>query len=178
MVSRVAKNPVPVPKGVEIQVKNNVITVKGKNGELKQTLHRLISLTHQDALITIRPVNDAIESNALAGTCRALVQNMVRGVNEGFERKLILVGVGYRAKAQGKSLNLAVGYSHPVDLEMPEGITVDTPTQTEIILKGADKQAVCQMAANIRAIRPPEPYKGKGIRYSDEIIKLKEAKKK
>ncbi|OGO90892.1 MAG: 50S ribosomal protein L6 [Coxiella sp. RIFCSPHIGHO2_12_FULL_42_15] len=178
MVSRVAKNPIEVPKGVDIKISDNRITVKGKNGELKQNLPRLIAMTHQDSKITVRPVDDEIKSNALAGTLRALVQNMVRGVTDGFERKLVLVGVGYRAKAQGKKLNLAVGFSHPVDLEMPEGITVDTPSQTEIILKGADKQALCQMAANIRAIRPPEPYKGKGIRYADETIRLKEAKKK
>lgn len=178
MVSRVAKNPVEIPKGVEVKIDGKVVTIKGKNGQLKQTVHKLVSVTQNDTEIVVAPMNSELASNALAGTTRALMKNMVHGVNTGFERKLVLVGVGYRAKAQGNMLNLTVGYSHPVDIEMPEGITVETPTQTEILLKGADKQAICQIAANIRAVRPPEPYKGKGIRYSDETITLKEAKKK
>jgi len=178
MVSRVAKNPVVLPKNVEVKISGKLITVKGKQGELKQQVHTLVDVMQQEGMIVVAPTNSGLESNALAGTTRALIKNMVHGVSEGFERKLVLVGVGYRAKAQGKMLNLAVGFSHPVDITMPEGVTVETPSQTDIILKGSDKQVVNQVAANIRAVRPPEPYKGKGIRYSDEQITLKEAKKK
>lgn len=178
MASRIAKNPVSVPSGVDIKLSDSSIVVKGKNGELTQAIHPLVKVAHNDNQITVQAKNGEIEANALAGTTRALVSNMVHGVSEGFERKLKLVGVGYRAKAQGKMLNLAVGFSHPVDMEMPAGVTVETPSATEIVLKGADKQKVCQIAANIRAVRPPEPYKGKGIRYADEQISLKEAKKK
>jgi len=178
MVSRVAKNPVDVPVGVEVTLAGQDLTVKGKNGSLKQTIHDLVSVTFGDNQLKLAAANMEQQSTALAGTMRALVQNMVHGVATGFERKLTLVGVGYRAKAQGKSLNLTVGFSHPVDVDMPEGVSVETPSNTEIILKGADKQKVMQIAANIRAIRPPEPYKGKGIRYADEKISLKEGKKK
>lgn len=178
MVSRVAKNPVVIPKGVEVNIQGKLVTIKGKLGELKQDIHPLVDVMQQDGAIVVAPNNSEIQANALAGTARALLKNMVQGVTEGFECKLTLVGVGYRAKAQGKSLNLAVGFSHPVDLTMPEGVSVDTPTQTEIVLKGANKQVVMQAAANIRAVRSPEPYKGKGIRYADEQITLKEAKKK
>ncbi len=178
MVSRLAKNPVDIPSGVSVSINDQGIAVKGKNGELKQFIHPAVSVAHSDQQLLVSPKNGESASNALAGTLRALISNMVHGVNEGFERKLTMVGVGYRAKAQGKSLNISAGFSHPVDLVMPEGISVETPSQTEIVVKGADKQAVCQMAANIRAVRPPEPYKGKGIRYADERVILKEKKKK
>lgn len=178
MVSRVAKHPISVPAGVEVKLDGQLVSVKGKLGALKQMIDAEVKVKYADNTFTFAPVNDLLESNALAGTSRALVNNMVKGVTQGFERKLVLVGVGYRAKAQGKVLNLAVGMSHPVNITMPEGIAVDTPSQTEIIIKGADKALVCQVAANIRDVRPPEPYKGKGIRYDNEQIILKEAKKK
>lgn len=178
MVSRVAKNPVRIPSGVDIKVHGKFITVKGKLGKLTQILHSAVKVTQGNDELQMLPANEFPESNALAGTTRAVIQNMVRGVHEGFQRRLVMVGVGYRAKVQGKTLNLTVGFSHPVDIEMPEGVTVETPTATEIIIKGADRQAVGQVAANIRAIRPPEPYKGKGIRYDDEHVISKEAKKK
>ena len=178
MVSRVAKNPIKIPAGVYVRVQGQFVAVKGKLGELTQTIHSAVSVTQSDGELQTLPANDLLESNALAGTTRAVIQNMIHGVHEGFQRKLVMVGVGYRAKAQGKTLNLTVGFSHPVNIEMPEGVTVETPTTTEIIIKGADRQVVCQVAANIRAIRPPEPYKGKGIRYDDEHVVRKEAKKK
>ena len=178
MVSRIAKSPVEVPSGVEVKLDRHLITIKGKNGELSHASHPAVKLAHNDNQIIVQAVNGETEANALAGTIRSLVSNMVQGVVTGFERKLTLIGVGYRAKAQGSKLNLTVGFSHPVNMEMPAGISVATPSNTEIVISGADKQKVCQVAANIRAIRPPEPYKGKGIRYSDERIKLKEAKKK
>lgn len=178
MVSRLVRNPIVIPTGVAISLNADNITVKGKNGELKQLLHEAVKVEQNDQKLQVSPKNGGTESNALAGTLRALIQNMVNGVTQGFERKLTMVGVGYRAKAQGKSLNISAGFSHPVDMTMPEGVSVETPSQTEIVLKGADKQAVCQVAANIRAVRPPEPYKGKGIRYSDERVVLKEKKKK
>lgn len=178
MVSRVAKNPVILPKGVEVKMGDRLVAIKGKYGELKQVIHPSVGVSQVDDSLVVAPLDSETASNALAGTMRALMKNMVQGVSEGFERKLVLIGVGYRAKAQGKSLNLIVGYSHPVDIEMPEGVTVETPTQTEITLKGSDKQLVNQVAANIRSVRSPEPYKGKGIRYSNEVIILKEAKKK
>lgn len=176
-MSRVAKAPITIPDGVEIRVAEEVVHVKGKNGELSFALPKGTDLKIEDkeakAISTGRT-----ENLAMAGTVRAIVANLVTGVSEGFERKLELVGVGYRAQAQGKTLNLALGFSHPVNYEMPEGVTVETPTQTVVILKGADKQAVGQAAAEIRAFRPPEPYKGKGVRYSDERVIRKEAKKK
>ncbi len=178
MVSRVAKSPVEVPKGVDIKLTPELITVKGKLGELTHNIHALVTVSQEDSAITFAPANGETKANALAGTTRALINNMVKGVSEGFERKLLLVGVGYRAKAQGKTLNLSLGFSHPVDVTMPEGVTAETPSQTEIVLKGADKQQVCQVAANIRALRPPEPYKGKGVRYHDERVIQKEGKKK
>jgi len=178
MVSRVAKNPIEIPSGVDLKVEGRLLRVKGKLGELQQEIHPLVAINQLENTIQLAPANGDAEANALAGTMSALTKNMLRGVTDGFERHLVLVGVGYRAKAQGNKLNLSVGFSHPVDMEMPKGITVETPTQTEIILKGADKQKVCQVAANIRKVRPPEPYKGKGIRYKDEHISLKEAKKK
>lgn len=178
MVSRVAKNPIKIPDGVDVKIQGQLVTVKGKLGELTETVHNAVKVTQGNGELQILPANDLPESNALAGTTRAVIQNMVRGVHEGFQRKLVVVGVGYRAKAQGRTLNLTVGFSHPVNIEMPEGISVETPSATEIIIKGADWQGVFQVAANIRVIRPPEPYKGKGIRYDDEHVVRKEVKKK
>lgn len=178
MGSRVAKNPVVIPSGVEVKANGQDITVKGKQGQLSFTVHSEVSFTVADDHIQFAPANDSTSSIALAGTNRALVNNMVTGVSEGFIKKLVLIGVGYRAQAKGDVLDLSVGLSHPVNIKMPEGVTVETPAQTEIVLKGVDKQKVCQIAANIRSVRPPEPYKGKGIRYEGEHVALKEAKKK
>lgn len=178
MVSRVAKSPIEIPAGVEVKLAGQEIAVKGKLGQLSHAIHGKVNVLQVESVLQVEPTNGSKESNALAGTTRALVNNMVHGVSEGFERKLMMVGVGYRAKAQGKVLNLTVGMSHPVNMEMPEGITVETPSVTEITVKGADRQLVNQVAANIRAVRPPEPYKGKGIRYKNERIVRKEAKKK
>ena len=178
MGSRIAKNPIELPSGVEVKIAGNLVTVKGNQGELKQALPAIVKIEQTDSSLQLSAANDSTEANALSGTMRALINNMVTGVSVGFEKKLTLIGVGYRAKAQGNKLNLTLGLSHPVDMEMPKGITVETPSQTEVVLKGADKQAVFQMGANIRAKRPPEPYKGKGIRYHDEHVVMKEAKKK
>ncbi|WP_423063454.1 50S ribosomal protein L6 [Candidiatus Paracoxiella cheracis] len=178
MVSRVAKNPIEIPTSVEVKLVGQEIIVKGKLGQLSQQVPAVVKVTQTDNVLQFNPANGDQESNALAGTSRALVSNMVHGVSEGFQRELVMVGVGYRAKAQGKTLNLTVGLSHPVNITMPDDITVETPSATEIVLKGPNKQKVCQIAANIRAVRPPEPYKGKGIRYKDEHIVRKEAKKK
>lgn len=178
MVSRVAKSPVNVPSGVEVTFASGELKVKGKNGHLVQKIHKLVKLDYKENIIQIMPANSSTESNALAGTIRALVNNMIIGVTDGFEKKLEMIGVGYRAKAAGKSLNISAGFSHPVDIQMPDGVTVETPSNTEIVLKGPDKQKVAQIAANIRAVRPPEPYKGKGIRYSGEHVVRKEGKKK
>jgi large subunit ribosomal protein L6 len=179
MASRVGRKPIEIPAGVDVKINGQEVTVKGKLGELKQVLPSVVSIVQQeDKTLQISLNDSSIEANAISGTMRALLNNMTIGVSQGFERKLLLVGVGFRAKAAGSKLNLSIGFSHPVDFDMPNGVTVDTPTQTEIILKGADKHQVNQMAANIRAVRPPEPYKGKGIRYSDEQIILKEGKKK
>lgn len=177
-MSRVAKMPVPLPKGVEVSQAGNVVRVKGPKGELSLSLNRAVEVKVADgkAQVSRREQTDA--AWAQAGTTRALLGNMVDGVSKGFERKLELVGVGYRAQAQGKKLNLTLGFSHPVVYEVPAGITIDTPSQTEIIVKGADRHQVGQVAAEIRRYRPPEPYKGKGVRYSDERVELKEAKKK
>lgn len=178
MSSRVAKNPIELLAGIEATIESQQITIKGKKGTLKQPLPIGVKVEKTDNKLTFA-ANDSVENgDALAGSVRANVQNMVKGVSEGFERKLILVGVGYRAQAQGKKLNLTLGFSHPVEFAVPEGITIDTPSQTEIVVKGIDKQLVGQVAAKIRAYRSPEPYKGKGVRYSDEVISLKEAKKK
>jgi large subunit ribosomal protein L6 len=178
MTTRIARNPIDIPKGVEVKLEGQALTVKGPKGELSRVNHALVSVTLADNALKFAPVNTSKDSNALTGTSCALAKNMIKGVSVGFERKLKMVGVGYRAKAQGNKLDISAGFSHPVVLEMPEGITVATPAQTEIVITGADKQRVCQAAANIRSVRPPEPYKGKGIRYSDETIILKEAKKK
>lgn len=181
MRSRIARNPITVPAGVTVTIKDQVVNAKGPLGELTHTLHPAIQVNQAEAgVLTFAYAQETPEvgANAQAGTARALVNNMVIGVSQGFSRKLVLVGVGYRAKASGKQLDLSLGFSHPVNRVMPEGLSVEVPTPTEIILKGIDKQRVNQMAAKIRALRPPEPYKGKGIRYDDETIILKEGKKK
>jgi large subunit ribosomal protein L6 len=177
-MSRVGKMPVALPKGVYVQVTADQITVKGSNGTLVRPVHALVQVLNEGGVLKVAPANDSSEANAMSGTMRALLANMVEGVGKGFEKKLSLVGVGFRAQAQGAKLNLQVGFSHPVVKEMPEGVKVECPTQTEIVIKGADRQAVGQVAAEVRAIRPPEPYKGKGIRYVGERVVLKETKKK
>jgi large subunit ribosomal protein L6 len=177
-MSRIAKEPVELPKGVEFKQSGNVVTLKGSNGELSLELNSEVQLTQDDNLLRISPRSGSRFATAIAGTMRSILANMAKGVSDGFERKLELVGVGYRAQAQGKKLNLTLGFSHPVEYEVPEGISVETPSQTEIIIKGADKQRVGQVSAEIRGFRPPEPYKGKGVRYADERVMLKEAKKK
>jgi large subunit ribosomal protein L6 len=170
--------PVTVPQGVDVSIKADQISVKGAGGTLSVAANSLVTVQQDAGKLTFVPANESREANAMSGTMRQLVNNMVVGVTKGFEKKLSLVGVGYKAQAQGAKLNLAVGYSHPVNIEMPAGIKVETPAPTEIIIKGADCQRVGQIAAEIRAVRPPEPYKGKGIRYSDERITIKETKKK
>ncbi|MEQ8407677.1 MAG: 50S ribosomal protein L6 [Gammaproteobacteria bacterium] len=177
-MSRVANSPIPLPKGVETKFTDTEISVKGSKGTLQLALHRLVSVSQDGEVLQIAATSGSRQANAMAGTFRSLINNMVVGVSEGFEKKLELQGVGYRAKAQGKTLNLTVGYSHPIDYALPEGVTADTPTQTEIVITGADKQLVGQVAAEIRKFRPPEPYKGKGIRYANERVFRKEAKKK
>lgn len=177
-MSRIGKMPIPVVKGADVQIANTVITVKGALGTLTQDVGERVRIVREGENLLVEPVDESAEANAMSGTVRALVSNMVNGVTKGFERKLTLVGVGFRAQAQGQSLNLSVGFSHPVVHQMPEGVKCETPTQTEILIKGADKQRVGQTAAEIRAYRPPEPYKGKGIRYADERVILKETKKK
>jgi large subunit ribosomal protein L6 len=169
---------VVVPQGVDVQIKDDQITVKGGGGELKLPASALVKITASDGHLSFEPVDESREAGAMSGTMRQLVNNMVVGVSQGFEKKLNLVGVGFRAQAQGTKLNLQIGFSHPVNFEMPAGVTVATPTPTEIIVKGANRQVIGQLAANIRAVRPPEPYKGKGIRYADERVVIKETKKK
>jgi len=177
-MSRVAKAPVSIPAGVTVTLSGQDIKIKGPIGELSRTINDLVIVSQEENVIKTTIANDDKSAWAQAGTARALINNMVVGVSKGFERKLILQGVGYRAKAQGKVLNLSLGFSHPIEHTIPAGITVETPTQTEVVLKGADKQLVGQTAADIRAYRKPEPYKGKGVRYSDENVRRKEAKKK
>lgn len=177
-MSRVAKYPVSIPSGVDVDVKDGSVRVKGPLGTLTRSIPGAVTIEAANASVVCKAVDGAENANALSGTMRALINNMVIGVSKGFERKLTLVGVGYRAQAQGNKVNLTLGFSHPVVHDMPEGVKVETPTQTEIVLKGADKQAVGQVAADIRAYRPPEPYKGKGVRYSDEVVVIKETKKK
>ena len=177
-MSRVGKMPIAVPQGVDVSVANDKISVKGAQGTLTLPVNSLVAIKVDGGKVTFTPVNETAESDAMSGTMRALVNNMVNGVSKGFEKKLNLVGVGFRAQAQGQKLNLQIGFSHPVVKDMPAGITVQTPTQTEIIITGANRQVVGQVAAEVRAIRPPEPYKGKGIRYADERVVLKETKKK
>jgi large subunit ribosomal protein L6 len=177
-MSRIGKMPVSIPAGVDVAINSASINVKGSGGTLSLAQNALVSVVNNAGALTFAPANESREANAMTGTMRQLVNNMVVGVTKGFEKKLTLIGVGYKAAASGNKLNLAVGYSHPVNKDMPAGITVATPLPTEIIIKGADRQRVGQIAAEIRAIRPPEPYKGKGIRYSDEKITIKETKKK
>ena len=177
-MSRVGKMPVAVPDGVTVEIKQDQISVKGKTRTLSLALTTLVKVESKDGKLSFTPIDESREANAMSGTVRQLVNNMVQGVTKGFEKKLSLVGVGYKAAAQGNKLNLAVGFSHPVNIEMPVGVEVKTPTPTEIVVSGADRQVVGQIAAEIRAVRPPEPYKGKGIRYADEKITIKETKKK
>ncbi len=177
-MSRIANSPVEIPQGVEINLDGKSVTVKGKNGQLNHVIHQLVESSIDGSVLSVKSGSNSKQAVALAGTTRALINNMVVGVNQGFEKKLTLIGVGYRAQAKGKVLNLTLGFSHPVNFEVPEGISIETPSQTEIVVKGADKQLVGQVAADIRAYRPPEPYKGKGVRYSDEHVVRKEAKKK
>jgi large subunit ribosomal protein L6 len=176
-MSRIANNPIVLPKGVEVNISGSTVKVKGSMGEMSHAVHSQVSVTQADKVLKFTANANSKSAQALAGTTRALVQNMVIGVSEGFEKKLTIVGVGYRAAVQNRKLNLTLGYSHPVDFDIPEGITIEMPSQTEIIIKGIDKQKVGQVAANIRAYRLPEPYKGKGVRYVDEHIIRKEAKK-
>lgn len=177
-MSRVAKEPVELPQGVEFNQSGRAISVKGSNGTLSMELNSEVELAQEDNTITVKPRSNSRFSTAVAGTTRAILANMVEGVTKGFEKKLELRGIGYRAAMEGKKLNLVLGFSHPILYEIPEGITVETPSQTEIVVKGNDKQKVGQVAAEIRRFRPPEPYKGKGVRYVDERVVIKEAKKK
>ncbi|MGB0834216.1 MAG: 50S ribosomal protein L6 [Psychrobium sp.] len=177
-MSRVAKAPVAIPAGVEVSLNGQEITVKGGKGSLTRVFNAAVALTVEDNAVKFAPAEGSVDGWAQAGTARALVNNMVKGTSEGFEKKLELVGVGYRAKVAGKSIDLSLGFSHPVVHELPEGVTAECPSQTEIVLKGVDNQVVNQVAAKIRAYRPPEPYKGKGVRYADEHVRRKEAKKK
>ena len=177
-MSRVGKMPVAVPQGVDVAISAEKITVKGANGTLVRDLNPLVAIKNEAGKLSFVPANDSTEADAMSGTMRALVANMVNGVGKGLEKKLNLVGLGFRAATQGNKLNLQIGFSHPVAKEMPAGITVLCPTQTEIVIKGSDRQAVGQIASEVRAIRPPEPYKGKGIRYADEKVTIKETKKK
>jgi large subunit ribosomal protein L6 len=175
-MSRVAKAPISVASGLDVKIDGQRVTVKGGKGQLELNVHETVEVSLEDGALNVKPVNE--ESWAMAGTMRALLNNMVVGASEGFQKKLQLVGVGYRAQSKGSSLGLSLGFSHPVEYPVPEGITIETPSQTEIVVSGSDKQKVGQVAAEIRAFRPPEPYKGKGVRYADERIIRKEAKKK
>ncbi|MDX5300289.1 MAG: 50S ribosomal protein L6 [Gammaproteobacteria bacterium] len=177
-MSRVAKNPVVVPAGVEVRLSGQEVEIKGGKGSLKMTVHPAVEVKHADGQLVFAAKDAAQQSKALAGTTRALINNMVVGVSAGFERKLQLIGVGYKAQAQGAKLNLTLGFSHPVEYQLPAGVTAETPSQTEIVIRGVCKQQVGQVAAEIRAFRPPEPYKGKGVRYANENVLRKEAKKK
>ena len=177
-MSRVGKMPLPVPNGVDVALTAEHISVKGSLGTLVRAANALVIVKNDDGKLMFAPANDSVEADAMSGTMRALVANMVNGVSKGFEKKLSLVGVGYRAAAVGSKLNLQIGFSHPVSKDMPEGVKVECPTQTEIVIKGSDRQVVGQIAAEVRAIRPPEPYKGKGIRYVGEKVVIKETKKK
>ena len=177
-MSRVAKMPIALPAGAEVAISAAAITVKGPLGTLTQSLNGLVKVSNDAGTLTFDVANDSREANAMSGTIRALVNNMVVGVTKGFEKKLNLVGVGYKAQAAGDKLNLSLGFSHPVAHQMPAGVSCATPTPTEILIKGNDRQQVGQVAAEVRAYRPPEPYKGKGVRYADEVVKIKETKKK
>ena len=177
-MSRIAKKPVEIISGAEIKISGQTVAVKGKQGNLSLDLHETVSVKQEDGLLSFAPNDDSKDSMAMTGTMRSLVNNMVVGVTQGFSKQLQLIGVGYRAQVQGNVLDLSLGFSHPVKYKIPEGITIETPSQTEINVRGADKQRVGQVCAEIRAYRPPEPYKGKGVRYSDERVVRKEAKKK
>ena len=177
-MSRIANAPVLIPKGVETSLSDTEVSVKGSKGNLNLPLHSLVCVALDGEVLKVSAKDGSRQAGALAGTFRSLISNMILGVSKGFQKKLELQGVGYRAKASGKSINLTVGYSHPIDYTLPDGVTVETPSQTEIVITGADKQVVGQVAAELRDFRPPEPYKGKGIRYSDERVYRKEAKKK
>ena len=170
--------PIPVVKGADVQIANSIVTIKGPLGTLTQRINPLVRIAKDGSTLTFAAADESREAKAMSGTFRALVANMVQGVSKGFERKLQLVGTGYRAQAQGAALNLSLGFSHPVVYKLPEGVKAETPTQTDVLIKGSDKQKVGQVAAEIRAFRPPEPYKGKGVRYADERVVLKEVKKK
>ena len=176
-MSRVGKSPIAL-QGAEVALSDERITVKGPLGTISQNANRLVKVVNDNGTLKFEPVDESREANAMSGTMRALVANMVNGVTKGFERKLMLVGVGYRAQAQGDKLNLSLGFSHPVVHQMPEGVKAETPSQTEIVIKGINKQQVGQVAAEVRGYRPPEPYKGKGVRYANEVVILKETKKK
>jgi len=176
-MSRIAKAPITVPAGVELKISETFVEVKGKKGSISKLFNNIVQIKQTGDVVTVSPKKETKDSWAQAGTARAIINNMIIGVTNGYEKKLQLVGVGYRAKAQGKSLNLTLGFSHPVVHELPGGVTAETPSQTEIIISGVDKQVVGQVAAEIRSYRPPEPYKGKGVRYADEWILRKEAKK-
>ena len=177
-MSRIARKPVPLPKGVEAKIDAGSVTIKAQKGSVTLALHPHVKVVNDNGTLHVQLDETHPEADAAAGTTRALINNAVKGVTQGFQKKLDLVGVGYRAQAQGKTLNLTLGFSHPVNYKVPEGITIETPSQTEVIVKGLDRQKVGQVAAEIRGFRPPEPYKGKGVRYSDERVELKEAKKK
>ncbi len=177
-MSRVGKSPVTVPKGVDVNVTAAQISIKGPLGSLTQPLTNTVRIKKEGDVLTVEQVEQSIQSNAMSGTTRALVANMIQGVTKGFDRRLNLVGVGFRAQAAGDKLNLTLGFSHPVVHAMPKGVKAETPTQTEIVIKGIDKQQVGQVAAEVRAYRPPEPYKGKGVRYAGERVIIKETKKK
>lgn len=177
-MSRIAKEPVVIPSGVDVALNNNAVSVKGPKGQLQFDVHPLVKVTRDDGKLSFEAGASSKLARALSGTMRSLVNNMVTGVSQGFEKKLTIVGVGYRASVQGSNLNVSAGFSHPVVYAIPQGISIETPSQTEIVVKGFDKQKVGQAAAEIRAFRPPEPYKGKGIRYADEHVAKKEAKKK
>ena len=177
-MSRIAKAPIELPSGVDVNIAGQDITVKGKNGTLSISLNNAVAVNQAENVLTFEPREGASDGWAQAGTARAIVNNMVTGVASGFEKRLTLIGVGYRAQVQGSSVNLSLGFSHPVVYNLPQGVTAEAPSQTEIVLKSADRQLLGQVAAEIRALRPPEPYKGKGVRYSDEYVRRKEAKKK
>ncbi|UCH54111.1 MAG: 50S ribosomal protein L6 [Pseudomonadota bacterium] len=177
-MSRVAKNPIAVPGGVEVKIQPGKLSVKGPKGALEQSLHPLVRVKQEGNVLNFERTNDSNLARAVSGTMRALVNNMVNGVHKGFEKKLTIIGVGFRAAVQGKKLNLTLGYSHPIAYDIPAGITIEAPDQTNLVVKGADRQQVGQVAAEIRGFRPPEPYKGKGVRYTDERVAKKEAKKK
>lgn len=177
-MSRIANAPVEIPGGVEVTLSGQELSIKGSKGDLSLDIHELVEIKQEENSLKVAAVNTTKQSHALSGTFRALVNNMVTGVSQGFEKQLELIGVGYRAQAQGRKLNLSLGFSHPVEYQAPEGIEIETPSQTQVIVKGIDKQLVGQVSAEIRAFRPPEPYKGKGVRYANEYVKRKEAKKK